>query len=66
MFLSEGRGGVVVERRTPNRDVLGFTQGAKSLYLAKNRLEVTPPAIVVLKAFCFGVTFLNERCHFVR
>ena len=30
----------------------GFsTQGAKSLYLAKKRLEVTSPAIVVLNAF---------------
>ena len=27
------------------------TQGAKSLYLAKKRLEVTSPAIVVLNAF---------------
>ena len=28
-----------------------YTQGAKSLYLAKKRLEVTSPAIVVLNAF---------------
>ena len=28
-----------------------ITQGAKSLYLAKKRLEVTSPAIVVLNAF---------------
>ena len=28
-----------------------LTQGAKSLYLAKKRLEVTSPAIVVLNAF---------------
>ena len=48
--LSEGRGGVVVEGWTPNREVLGFTQDAKSLCLAKNRLEVTSPAIVVLNA----------------
>ena len=27
------------------------TQGAKSLYLAKKKLEVTSPAIVVLNAF---------------
>ena len=30
-----------------------ITQGAKSLYLAKKKLEVTSPAIVVLDAF-FG------------
>ena len=33
------------------KSLLVRTQGAKSLYLVKKRLEVTSPAIVVLNAF---------------
>ena len=42
MFLS---------KNTKNRYTPAYTQGAKSLYLAKKCLEVTSPAIVVLNAF---------------
>ena len=37
-----------------------YTQGAKSLYLAKKRLEVTSPAIVVLNAFLDSSDLPNE------
>ena len=41
-----------------------FTQGAKSLYLAKKRLEVTSPAIVVLNAFLDSSDLPKEALTF--